>query len=368
MLKHIQPIMNVALAVAGTLVISGAADADSIVLKNAIRLVGDVRTITLADVAEIEGPEAARFATLKIAQVTDPAAVTEICIKDVRSALEQAGVNWGAVNLSGRKVIVRPSRDGSAAAPMAMAGASLAGAKTPAPTVTAPPQPASADTLVGQEHLRGQIVARIAAGLRVDPRNLRLTFDDADAAFLDGNLNGTHVELDPQSSFNSDRIALTVRLWNDDRVQSQRTVSVQPLVLMKAATVAKDIDKDQIIAEDDLTTTEQWLAPSQVSMTVSFTQAVGRAAAKKLNAGEILRDKSIRHEALIKKGEQATVRCLVGGVAISMQAEARADGSEGDTIEFRKQGERETFRATVTGRAEAVLDLRQKDATRPATT
>ena len=195
-----------------------------------------------------------------------------------------------------------------------------------------------------------------------------MTFDDADAAFLDGNLNGTHVELDPQSSFNSDRIALTVRLWNDDRVQSQRTVSVQPLVLMKAATVAKDIDKDQIIAEDDLTTTEQWLAPSQVSMTVSFTQAVGRAAAKKLNAGEILRDKSIRHEALIKKGEQATVRCLVGGVAISMQAEARADGSEGDTIEFRKQGERETFRATVTGRAEAVLDLRQKDATRPATT
>jgi hypothetical protein len=41
-----------------------------------------------------------------------------------------------------------------------------------------------------------------------------------------------------------------------------------------------------------------------------------------------------------------------------MQAEARADGADGDTIELRKPGERDTFRATITGRGQAVVDLR----------
>jgi hypothetical protein len=40
-----------------------------------------------------------------------------------------------------------------------------------------------------------------------------------------------------------------------------------------------------------------------------------------------------------------------------MQAEARTDGADGETIELRKVGEREVFTATVTGRAEAVIDL-----------
>jgi len=59
----------------------------------------------------------------------------------------------------------------------------------------------------------------------------------------------------------------------------------------------------------------------------------------------------------VKKGDQITVRCLVGGVAISVQAEARADGAAGEIIELRKLGERESFTAKVVGRSEAVLDL-----------
>ena len=51
------------------------------------------------------------------------------------------------------------------------------------------------------------------------------------------------------------------------------------------------------------------------------------------------------------------VRCIVGGIVISLEAEARGHGAEGDTIELRKLGERDTFIATVTGPHAAVMDL-----------
>jgi flagella basal body P-ring formation protein FlgA len=60
---------------------------------------------------------------------------------------------------------------------------------------------------------------------------------------------------------------------------------------------------------------------------------------------------------VIKRGQLVTVRCLVGGVAISLQAEARAEGSLGEVIEFRKTGERDAFVATITGPNQAVINL-----------
>ena len=71
----------------------------------------------------------------------------------------------------------------------------------------------------------------------------------------------------------------------------------------------------------------------------------------------MLRNTDLKRPALIERGGRVTVRCLVGGIAIAMQAEARDDGAEGDRIELRKLGERETFFAIVTGPGEAVVDL-----------
>ena len=42
---------------------------------------------------------------------------------------------------------------------------------------------------------------------------------------------------------------------------------------------------------------------------------------------------------------------------ITLQAEARTDGSAGDVIECRKRGERATFLATVSETGDAIIDL-----------
>jgi hypothetical protein len=57
------------------------------------------------------------------------------------------------------------------------------------------------------------------------------------------------------------------------------------------------------------------------------------------------------------------VRCLVGGVVISLEAEARTEGAKGDRIELRKLGERDTFMATATGPGAAVIDLSRQEPT-----
>jgi flagella basal body P-ring formation protein FlgA len=78
-----------------------------------------------------------------------------------------------------------------------------------------------------------------------------------------------------------------------------------------------------------------------------------------LSEGDALREQHVRRETLIRRGDLVIVRALVGGSVLTMQAEARASGSEGDTIEFRKIGERDTFLATVTARNEAIVDLQR---------
>src|SRR4051812_2124825 len=100
------------------LAVSPVLHADEIHLRTSVRLNSDAKNVTLANVAELQGPEAMRFADLEVAAISAESKAVEVAIKDIRSKLEQAGVNWGIVNLSGRTVTIRPSRDGNAHPPL----------------------------------------------------------------------------------------------------------------------------------------------------------------------------------------------------------------------------------------------------------
>jgi len=348
---------------AAALLFADNACGDTIALRSSVRLRLSADVITLGEIADLEGPAAIALANVPIALSRDVRSVMEIPVRDVRSKLDEAGVHWGKVNLSGRSVVVRAGRDFAAAAPMAMTSLSLDQDQT-AKRTSRGEQAASA--LLDQPTVRGSIANLIVSNLHCKADDLRLSFDSDDADILDARLDQTRFEIQPLSNFNSDRIDLTVRLWDSAKVRQSQIVSVRATLRVKAATLAIDVQKDQVIAESDIVETEQWLPLSQASQMVSRVGAVGRMANQRMKAGEVLRDRSTRREMLIKRGELAIVRCLVGGAVISLQAEARTDGAEGEVIEFRKQGERETFRATVTNRGEAVLDLSRRNAMKTA--
>ena len=84
---------------------------------------------------------------------------------------------------------------------------------------------------------------------------------------------------------------------------------------------------------------------------------VGKTAASRLAPGNPIRSGTVAAPVVVKQGDDVFVRCLVGGLVISLKAEARADGAAGELVPMRKMNERSTFLARVTGPGEAVVDL-----------
>ena len=329
---------------------------DEILLKGSVRPASGSRVLHLGDIAELRGPHATEYADLVVMELDDPSQLAEISVGQVRAKLTDAGVHWGQVQLSGAKVIVRPRSSSHAGPPLAMTAASLNDSGPSRPAAPAQTDPL-ASHLVELATLRGAIARMIVSGLRVDPQDLRLIFDRRDDELLDTTPTTKRYEIQPLTSFQSDRIELAVRGWTDGRVQDRRSLRVQPLIHTDTVVLQHDISRGREIAEDDLALQRRWLQPSQAGTMSSLVGAVGRAVLKSLRAGDVLRQKHIRRETLIRRGDLVIVRCLVGGVVISVHAEARADGAKGQTIEFRKLGERATFLAEVAGHAEAVVDL-----------
>ncbi len=333
--------------------------ADTVTLKSSLRLNAGATVITLGDIAELEGAEAGAFGTLEIAELAGTDKAMEISVEQVRSKLDAAGAHWGRISLNGRSVAVRPAPNSQAGPPMAMAACSVDSQRNAAVPVPSKVEQ-NASSLVDSPTVRGTIASLIATNLHVEPANLQLSFDRDDDELLNTATSAHRFEVQPLSSFASDRIQLGIRLWSDGRVQNQQSISVLPKLRIPVAVLKTDIKKDHVITDSDVLESEQWLSPSQAGQIVPRVAAIGRLTTKNLDAGDTLRDKNLRQSTMVKRGDQAIIRCLVGGAIISMQAEAKADGGIGDVVEFRKPGERESFLATITKRGEAVIDLGRK--------
>lgn len=331
--------------------------ADEVNLKGSVRLAPGAGGVTLADVAEISGADAERFADLVIAPVADPSSVLEISVADVRRALTEAGVHWGRVQLNGGTVIVRPTGPQGAAPPLLVTPASIEAPTAEVRRAVAASGYESGESLVDLMTLRGAVARTIIAGMRLPPESVRLTFDQRDAPVLDADLQDHRFEIQPLSRFDSDRIDVGVRSWEGDRVTGRYTLSVHPAVRQDVVMLTSDLHRGDVVHEDACTVEPQWLPPIQAATMCSLIEAVGRVADTTIKAGEPLKYKHVRRDVLIRRGDRVVVRCLVGGVVISLEAEAKDDGAEGERVELRKLGERDTFFGTVTGPGSAVINL-----------
>lgn len=337
------------------------AHGDSITLKSSARLAPHATTITLADIATLSGTEAERFAGLEIAAIDERTQMREIALPEIRAKLEDAGAHWGKLNLNGAAVIVRPDRGLEGTSPLAMVPINLAA--TPAQAAVEPPEPeqAIAADLIAQPTLRGAIANVIVNHLREQPGDLRLKFREADDDVLATPTGSARFEIQPQGNPRSDRIDVAVRVWQGQRITDARTITVLPTLRRSCARLLIEVAKGATIAPGHVEPLDAWVEPSQAPASVSVDASMGRVTARGLKAGEILREHHLRRETLVRRGDLVTVRCLVGGVAVSLQAEARTEGAQGELIELRKTGERNAFMATVVARGEAIIDLSRRN-------
>lgn len=354
--------LSMAFAAVALLPSASACLADTITLRHSVRMESRANAILLRDVAELDGPEAMAFADLEVGSPSYDR-VVEISLAEIRRKLQDAGVHWGKLNLNGgRSVTVRPGRAASVEPPLAMSAASLSAGDVASRIDTGRDEQV-ASAIAGEPTVRGAIANLVVSHVRIDPARVQLGFDRADDDLLRTRTDAARFELHPLGSLHSDRIEMTIRFWEGATVQRSANITIIPMLRIRGASLRHDVQRDHMITESDVVEEDQWLPPGQAQQVIDRVSAIGRIATRRMKAGELLRERSLRRDVVIKSGDPVLVRCLIGGAVISLQAEARADAGHGDLIELRKQGERQTFQATVTGRGEAVLDLSRRTRT-----
>ena len=341
---------------------AGAIHADTISLKPHIIIGERDVEIRLSQIAELDGPEAERLADLVVLRrdIDTTAAESDqrLTVSQVREILTQSGAHWGRIDLQGSAVSIQVA--GAAEhGPAAMLAVSLSPHSHAKPAEKTVPEqsPAPAEALVEEPTLRGELARLFCSKLHVEPRDLRITFASTDERVLSQSLDAARFEIQATSVFATDRATLVVRKWTDSKVEASWNITVRPEVRVGAAAMLTDVRKGHSIGEDDVELVETWLPAGKAATMASRDQVVGRIATTQVRSGEFVRRADVQRQALVQRGERIMVRCLVGGSVITMQAEARADGGEGDVIELRKIGERDTFYATVSGPRQAVVDL-----------
>lgn len=337
------------------LLATAAASGDSIVLLDSVRLAdGEIR---LSDIAELRGDYASGLGAIVVGSLEQDAdRAMELRITDVRRLLDEHGVHWGRIELSGQTVAVRASVDVHGSAPLAMQPLDTSNRLQAAPRRSM--QRSMAASLIDRSTLRGWIARRIATVLEVDPTNLQLDFPADRSAMLDAPLDGARFEVKLLNSpKQSKRLEFEVRRWVDGRPTTRDLITVEPAVRTTVATLRTDVPRGRPILAEHIEAVEQWMSPLERLGRVSPEAIDGQAAAIRLRTGTMLRQRDLEQPVLIRRGDEVRVSCFVGGAVMTLRATAEAGGIAGDTIRLRKGRERTTFTARITARGEAVLEL-----------
>jgi flagella basal body P-ring formation protein FlgA len=376
-----RPLAAVGLAALAAGMMAGAALGDHVTLRRSVRLPADAEAIQLRHIAELEGPDAEALADLVIRELAGLDSAIELSVRDVRTALNDADAHWGRINLTGRTVVVRLPRSTLVRAPkpmqeasVTMAGAADGRGKDNDATWR------TADQLAGRNSLAGAIAGHVAEALNVRPDRLRLSFDTTktkpapephgESPAIDVNAvepAEVRFELRPADSLLNERVTFTVRRWSARGASAAQRIEVGVRLLAPTVTAARDLERGAILTGADVTIDEAWLAPDQAHRLLSPGAVAGQRATRSIAAGEVLEQRHLEPPVVIERGDRVTVRCLVGGVVITLDAEALDDAAEGQPLELRKIGERSTFIATATAPGEATVDIESSERAGPRT-
>jgi len=344
-------------AVLACVALTTASLGDDVTLRSSARLPAGATEVTLADIADITGEYGNSLGGVVVLQLAGPPRVIELSVQDVRQKLDEAGAHWGKVNLQGGRVVIRPRTPMAGNAPLAMHPVALRGEVQEHRIRNDEHAYHLVSAFADENSVRGAIGRYIASGLVTQVSAIKLAFDARDEALLATTSTQFRIEVEAVSSLRSDRIQMVVRLWDGMRIAQNATLTVLPIVRTDAVVAARNMDEGAKVMASDLSIEDMWVSPSRSGWYTNPADVVDHVLDRAVQAGERLATKHLRKHIIMRRGDRAMVRCLVGGIVLSLEVECRQEGAEGEMVEFRKLGERETFFATITAPGEAVMDL-----------
>lgn len=324
-----------------------SAAAQTTVSLNASALVAANAPIRLADIAAVTGPEQATLGEITIIErAPAPGAAApwvRIDLGTVRRVLEIEKVNMGRTVLRGSVCTARIAAE-PAPAPLRPEANPAA---VPAPAPSAPSGPT----------IRAYIAASLARLYRVQPEDLRLSFDARDQAILDSTPGTNRVSVEPTASGSSGAMTVRTRQYAGDHQVRTDGVSVRVLIRRAVLTASASIERGRPIDPAALNQTEQWLSPA-ASTPATIEEASGRTARLRISAGQVITRELLESPYVIQKGDMVEVHCLSGAIQVkASRARAQEKARDGDMVTLKLEGASKTFRARMDGAGKAVLVL-----------
>lgn len=324
-----------------TLAVGVARAQDSVRLREAVSrpLPG---SITLADVAELTGDEAAKLAGV-VVQADAAPGETSISIAAVRVLLEaRDDVNWGRLELRGGTCRVS------------------IGAPEPAKPQPARAKPAAAPVEIPSGPIVRTLVAdRIMAALKAPAADLRLTFDERDAGLLNTSVVGRTSDITLVGTAASQPVSVT--LYEGERIVASGTVRVGVQVRRFAAVLTDDVGRGDALTPASVAGEERWLPHTIDCLTPEDAQ--GRVARAAFPRGKVIEATDVQAPLVVKKGELVRVHCVNGSFVVKTTARALADARLGESVTLQPVGSNRTFQARMDAPGIAVLTSTGNDDT-----
>lgn len=310
-------VLMTALAASVGLGASNARDGVTVVtLRPTVRLAA-YAPVTLGALASIEGEQRGALEGLVV------------------SPGEVAPGRWTVVDagLVREWIAASPARDGSVIVEGARVNLTRLGASRPAGSVV-------------RDHLEVWLRARYGA----EEGDLRVRFEERDAAVLGTPTEGRVVEVRAIGS--SARPALRVTVYERDSIVLSETVRVGVEVRSPAPVLVRAVRRGDRVQASDFETQAVWSDPTDPP--ADPAAIVGRAFRRAMGPGEVVRAGQLESSAMVERGQDVSVRTVLGSVVVTTIARARHDAFEGELVELEakdRSGRRFTARVAGPGRA-----------------
>lgn len=298
------------------------------------------RSVTLGDVATLEGERVQKLAGLLVLELTDGQTEGAVTVEDLREKLGAEGLSQMSVAMRGYarcKVVLREGGEAPITKPVDRGE-----------TIEAPKANLANPTL--RDLLYDKLVVLTGAPLS----DLRVHFSQSDAGELARSTRFDRFEVVTDSVTGLGRVPFTVTRWSGNRAVETLRIGVEVSRRVKAVVVTQSVGRGEALSASQFELKDVWL-DRKAEPIGDLRVVIGQTAASSLRPGAVVYPSHLRSATVVQRNELMSVRCLSGGLVIKLTARAGDDAAINDVITVRKENSRETLAVRVTGPREGVM-------------
>ncbi len=336
--------------------------------------------LTLRQVCRWSDAGAAVFAPLadlKIGRFSDNTPFRSVSLDEVRSVLQDAGVNLAVIRFAGamtctvnrgdvrydegealQQWIAAKNPSAEAIASERSGNAETLGAAT----VSAPPQApaiAAAAMVVHEEPpanrtLRDHLLEDLSARLSIPTELLQVQFDPQHDTALKLVEPHFRFHIVPRRVNDLGQVSWEVKIITDQGTQRVHITAVAR-AWQDQLVAARPIAFKQIIRTEDVVTRRTLVDQLTSEPLLTPEQAIGQQAARELKPGTLLTARMVDAVPLVRPNQLVSITLHQGNVKVKTVGRAMEGGVFGQTIRVRNEGTKDIFQVTLTGPQTGVM-------------